>query len=108
MMLIGVGYAGDTLIQMRIGLDMIASKGLILDDIYSWHQGLNWYAHEEGWYLLVGAAYKIAGIAGVVGLSAIFNYTMAVVIFRKNLETVDPYIMLLVAAAGRYLSFTSV
>ena len=105
MMLIGVGYAGDTLIQMRIGLDMIASKGLILDDIYSWHQGLNWYAHEEGWYLLVGAAYKIAGIAGVVGLSAIFNYAMAGVIFKKNLETVDPYIMLLVAAAGRFLSF---
>lgn len=104
-MLIGVGYAGDTLIQMRIGLDMIASKGLILDDLYSWHQGLNWYAHEEGWYLLAGAAYKIGGIAGVIGLSAIFNYAMAGIIFKKSLETVDPYIMLLVAAAGRVLSF---
>ena len=104
-MLIGLGYAGDTMIQMRIGLDMIASKGLILDDLYSWHKGLNWYAHEEAWYLFVGSAYKIGGIAGVIGLTALFNYSMAGIIFRINLKKVHPYVMLLTAAAGRVLSF---
>lgn len=104
-MLIGLGYAGDTMIQMRIGLDMIASKGLILDDLYSWHQGLNWYAHEEAWYLFVGSAYKIGGIAGVICLTALFNYSMAGIIFKINLKKVHPYVMLLAAAAGRVLSF---
>lgn len=104
-MLIGLGYIGDAMIQMRIGMDMIATKGLILDDIYSWHTGLNWDAQSEGWYFLVGAAYKIAGIAGVIGLTAVFNYAMAGIILKINLKTVHPYIMLLAAAVGRVLSF---
>jgi hypothetical protein len=104
-MLIGLGYIGDAMIQIRIGLDMIATKGFILDDIYSWHTNLNWDAQSEGWYFLAGAAYKIAGIAGVIGLTAIFNYTMAGIAFKVNLKTVHPYIMLLIAAVGRVLSF---
>lgn len=105
MMLIGLGYIGDAMIQMRIGMDMIDQKRLILDDIYSWHQGLNWDAQEVGWYFLVGLTYRIAGIAGVIGLSAIFNYSMAAIVIKKNINTVNPYILIIVAAAGRYLSF---
>jgi hypothetical protein len=52
MSMIGIGYIGDSVLQMRIGLDMISSHGLIVDDIYSWHPGLNWVPHEEGWYFL--------------------------------------------------------
>ena len=105
MKLIGDGYIGDAILQVRIGLDMISQKRLIISDIYSWHQGLNWCPHEEGWYFLVGAAYKLFGLAGVIGLTAVFNYSMAGIIFKKNLKTVDPYILLLTAAAARFLSF---
>lgn len=105
MMLIGLGYIGDTTIQIRIGMDMIEQKRLILDDIYSWHQGLNWDAHEVAWYFVVGLAYKIAGIAGVIGLTAIFNYSMAGIVIKKNINTVNPYIIIITAAVGRYLSF---
>ena len=105
MNMIGQGYIGDSLIQIRIGLDMISSRGLILNDIYSWHEGLNWYAHEEGWYFVAGLAYKLAGIAGVIGLTAVFNYAIAGIIYKHELKTVDPYIMLLTSAAGVFLTF---
>ena len=104
-MFIGNGYIGDAMIQIRIGLDMIAKKGLIVNDIYSWHQNLNWYPHEEAWYFVVGLAYKLGGIAGVIILTAIFNYTMAAIIFKKNLETVNSYILVLTAAIARCFSF---
>ena len=103
--MIGEGYIGDAMIQIKVGLDMISTKGLVIDEIYSWHPGLNWCPHEEGWYFLVGLFYKIGGVAGVIGLTAIFNYTMAGIIFKHNLKTVDIYIILLTAAAGRILSF---
>ena len=104
-MFIGNGYIGDAMIQIRIGLDMIAKKGLIVNDLYSWHQNLNWFPHEEAWYFVAGLAYKLGGIAGVIILTAIFNYTMAGIIFKKNLETVNSYIMVLTAAIARCFSF---
>ena len=104
-MFMGEGYVGDTLIQIRIGLDMIKTHGFILNDIYSWHEGLNWASHEVGWYFISGAAYKLFGIAGVIGLSAICNYTMAGIIFKKNLDTVNSYILVLTACIARYFSF---
>lgn len=105
MAMIGNGYIGDTMIQIRIGLDMLAQKRMILNDIYSWHEGLNWAPHEEAWYFIVGLAYKLAGIAGVIILTAIFNYTMAGIIFKKNIPTVDPYVMVLTAVIARCFSF---
>ena len=105
MSMIGNGYIGDTMIQLRIGLDMISQKRMILNDIYSWHEGLNWAPHEEAWYFLVGLFYKIGGIAGVIILTAIFNYTMAAIIFKRNIPAVDPYIMVLTAALARCYSF---
>ena len=104
--MIGEGYIGDAMIQIKVGLDMIASKGLVLDEIYSWHPGLNWCPEEVGWYFFVGAAYKLFGLIGVIGLTAVFNYTMAGIIFKKNLDdNVNPYILLLTAAAARCMSF---
>ena len=105
MMLIGNGFIGDTMIQVRTGLDMIAKRGFIVDEIYSWHKGLSWCPHEEGWYFLVGAAYKLFGIAGVIGLAAVFNYTMAAVIFKENLKTSNPYMIIAACATARCFSF---
>ena len=105
MMLIGEGYVGDTIIQIRVGLDMIRTHGFILNEIYSWHEGLSWVPHEVGWYFISGAAYKLFGIAGVIGLSAIFNYTMAGIIFKENLKKVNPYMIVLACAIARFLSF---
>ena len=105
MMRIGEGYVGDTIIQIRVGLDMIRTHGFILNEIYSWHEGLSWVPHEVGWYFISGAAYKLFGIAGVIGLSAIFNYTMAGIIFKENLKKVNPYMIVLACAIARFLSF---
>ena len=80
------GYIGDAMIQIRTGLDMLSSHSLITEEIYSWHPGLNWVPHEEAWYFLVGLFYKIGGVAGVILLTAVFNYTIAGLIFRKNLQ----------------------
>ncbi|MBR2295126.1 MAG: hypothetical protein IJ869_05130 [Clostridiales bacterium] len=100
------GYNGDTMIQTKIGLDMIAQKRLILTDIYSWHEGLNWYPHEEGWYFLLGAAYKIFGLFGIIGVAAAINYAIAGVAFRKDYkEGIHPLIILLNAAIARFLAF---
>ncbi len=104
-MFIGNGFIGDTMIQVRIGLDMIAKKGFIVDEIYSWHEGLSWCPHEEGWYFLVGAAYKLFGIAGVIGLAAIFNYSMAIIIFKENLKTSNPFMVVFACAMARCFSF---
>ena len=103
--LIGYGYSGDTMIQTRIGLDTLAQGRLITEDIYSWHQDLNWWSHETGWCILVGIFYRLFGLIGIIGLTSIFNYLMAGIIFKKNLKTVHPLIMVLTAAIGRFLSF---
>ena len=107
MSLIGDGYIGDAMIQIRIGLDMIARHGILPGDIYSWHQGLNWVQQELGWYFLDGLFYKIGGIGGVIFLTAIFNYTMAGIIVYKSIKDfhVNPYIVILTACIARVYSF---
>ena len=102
---IGDGYVGDTMIQIRIGMDMLSHKSFLLHDLYSWHENLNWVPHEEGWYFLVGAAYKLMGLAGVIGLASVFNYAMGILIFRENLKITNPYMVVLAAAAARVCSF---
>ena len=76
-------YTGDAAIQIKIGLDCLSSGRFIPVEIYSWHEGLNWWPHEIGWYYIVGIAYKIFGLAGVIGVTAIFNYTIAAIAFKK-------------------------
>ena len=51
-------YVGDAAIQIKIGLDCLASGRFIPEEIYSWHEGLNWWPHEIGWYYIVGIAYS--------------------------------------------------
>ena len=71
------GMVGDTMIQIKAGLDTLSSGHFILDEIYSWHEGLKWTAHESGWYVLLGFAYKTAGLWGVIGVGCLFNYLTA-------------------------------
>lgn len=68
------GMVGDTAIQIRIGLDDLAQGKLITDEIYSWHEGLVFTAHESGWYLLLGIMYKLFKIWGVIAVGTLFTY----------------------------------
>lgn len=98
-------YVGDTAIQIKIGLDCIANGRFVPVEIYSWHEGLNWWPHEIGWYYIVGIAYKLFGLAGIIGVTAAFNYTLAGIIFRWNQKTVHPLIIVAIAAVARLFSF---
>ena len=68
-----VNMISDTAIQIRIGLDSLSSGHIILDEIYSWHPDLIFTAHEAGWYVLLGAAYKALGIAGVIAVGRTYH-----------------------------------
>ena len=98
-------YVGDVAIQIKIGLDCLSSGRLIPVEIYSWHEGLNWWPHEIGWYYIVGIAYKIFGLAGVIGVAAAFNYAIAAIAFKRYHSKVHPLIIVGVAAVARLLSF---
>ena len=98
-------YVGDAAIQIKIGLDCLSSGRLIPVEIYSWHEGLNWWPHEIGWYYIVGIAYKIFGLAGVIGVAAAFNYAIAAIAFKRYHSKVHPLIIVGVAAVARLLSF---
>ncbi len=98
-------YVGDTAIQIKIGLDCLSSGRFIPTEIYSWHEGLSWLPHEIGWYYLVGIAYKLLGLAGIIGVAAAFNYSIAGIIFKKYSKTVHPLILAGMAAVARLLSF---
>ena len=98
-------YVGDTAIQIKVGLDCLESGRFIPTEIYSWHEGLSWLPHEIGWYYLVGIAYKLLGLAGIIGVAAAFNYAIAGTIFKKYSKTVHPLILVGIAAVVRLLSF---
>ena len=98
-------YVGDAAIQIKIGLDCLASGRFIPEEIYSWHEGLNWWPHEIGWYYIVGIAYKFLGLAGVIGVCAGFNYAIAGIIFKKHSAKVHPLIIVAVSVVARLLSF---
>ena len=76
-------YVGDAAIQIKIGLDCLADKRFIPIEIYSWHEGLNWWPHEIGWYYIIGIAYKLLGLAGVILVAAAFNYSIAAIAFKR-------------------------
>ena len=98
-------YVGDTAIQIRTGLDCLSSGRFIPTEIYSWHEGLSWLPHETGWYYLLGIAYKLLGLAGIIGVAAAFNYSIAGIIFKRYSKTVHPLILVAMAAVVRLLSF---
>ncbi|MCQ2482626.1 MAG: hypothetical protein MJ153_03995 [Clostridia bacterium] len=101
-------YVYDTAIQIKIGLDSIEQHRLILKDIYSWHVGLNWIPHETAWYILVGGMYKILGLAGVILLTAILIYSMAVIIYRNLSSRCHTLVFFLSMAIGIYFSFPDI
>ena len=98
-------YVGDAAIQIKIGLDCINNARFMPVEIYSWHEGLNWWPHEFGWYYIVGIAYKLFGLTGVIGVAAAFNYAIAAIAFKKYQSKVHPLIIVAVAAVARLLSF---
>ena len=98
-------YVGDTAIQTKIGLDCINNARFMPIEIYSWHEGLNWWPHEFGWYYILGIAYKLFGLVGIIGVAAAFNYAIAAIAFRKYQDKVHPLIIVGVAAVARLLSF---
>lgn len=98
------GMVGDTAIQIKMGLDGISSGHMITDEIYSWHEGLHFTAHEEGWYFLVGFMYKILGIWGVILVGTVFNYLTAFTALSYFKDKAHPMIAALAVAATPFLS----
>ncbi len=98
-------YVGDAAIQIKIGLDCLSSGRFIPVEIYSWHEGLNWWPHETGWYYIVGVAYKLFGLFGVIGVCCAFNYAIAGIAFKRYSGKVHPLIIVLAACIARLLSF---
>ncbi|MBQ6303610.1 MAG: hypothetical protein IJK83_06240 [Clostridiales bacterium] len=98
-------YVGDAAIQIKIGLDCLSSGRFVPVEIYSWHEGLNWWPHEIGWYYIVGAAYKVLGLAGVILVTATFNYAIAGIAFKKYKDTVHPLVIVASAAIARLFTF---
>ena len=98
-------YTGDAAIQIKIGLDCLSSGRFIPVEIYSWHEGLNWWPHEIGWYYIVGIAYKLFGLVGVICVTAAFNYAIAAIAFKYYQGKVNPLIIVGVAAVARLFSF---
>lgn len=95
---------GDTAIQIRLGLDSIASGHMVLDEIYSWHEGLTFTAHEAGWYLLMGCSYKFLGIAGVILVGAVFTYLTAFFCLKYACRSsANPLVVAVVAAVVPFL-----
>ena len=96
---------GDTAIQIRLGLDSLAQGHIILDEIYSWHEGLIFTAHEAGWYLLLGTCYKLLGIAGVILVGTIFTYLTAFFCLKYASSTsAHPIVTAVVASVVPFLS----
>lgn len=71
------GWVLDCSIQIRLGLDAIAQGHFITDEIYSWHEGLVFTAHETGWYLILGLVYKFFKLYGVLAVNTLFVYGTA-------------------------------
>lgn len=92
------GWVLDCAIQIKLGLDAITSGHLITDEIYSWHDGLVFTAHETGWYLVLGFVYKFFRLWGVLALSALFTCGTAVTAVKYMRKTAHPLICLVVMA----------
>lgn len=98
-------YMEDTIIQVKTGMDCLKYHTFIPLERYSWHEGLNWIKHEVAWYYLVGIAYRLCGLAGVIGVAAVINYIIAGLAFKFNSKTVHPLVLIISACAARILSF---
>jgi len=97
------GMVGDTAIQIKLGLDGIASGHFITDEIYSWHPDLVFTAHESGWYLLLGGAYKLLNIWGVILVGCIFTFGAVITAVLYLRDKVHPLIAALVLVITPFL-----
>lgn len=94
------GWVLDCAVQIRLGLDAIASGHLITDEIYSWHKGLIFTAHETGWYLILGFIFKHFKLWGVLLLCSLFNFGTGVTAASHIKKTAHPLICLLVMVSA--------
>ena len=99
-----IGMVGDTAIQIKIGLDDIAARKLITEEIYSWHQGLVFTAHESGWYLLLGVMYKVLKLWGVILVGVFFVYATGYTAVKYTFGKAHPFVIAAVLAATPWLN----
>lgn len=92
------GMVGDTAIQIRIGLDDLLYGRLITDEIYSWHDGLTFTAHESGWYLLLGVMYRLFKLWGVIAVGTFFIYGTGFTALGYTKDKAHPFIVASVIA----------
>lgn len=90
------GWVLDCSIQIKLGLDAISSGHFITEEIYSWHEGLVFTAHETGWYLILGFIYKFFKLYGVLAVTTLFTFGTAVTAARYIKKTAHPLICLAV------------
>ena len=86
----------DCAIQIKLGMDGIDAGHMITDEIYSWHEGLVFTAHESGWYLIVGFLYKYLGVWGVLAVCSVLSCSAAIAAAMFSRKKVHP---LFIAAA---------
>ena len=94
------GWVLDCAIQIKLGLDAISSGHFITEEIYSWHEGLVFTAHETGWYLILGLVYKFFRLYGVLAVSTIFSFATAVTVANYIRKTAHPLMCLAVMVLG--------
>ena len=90
------GWVLDCSVQIKLGLDAISSGHFITDEIYSWHEGLVFTAHETGWYLILGLVYKFFRFYGVLAVSTLFSFGTAFIIANYIRKTAHPLMCLAV------------
>ena len=94
----------DTWWHVAAGQWIVAHGAVPDTDPFSWSMaGQPWAAHEWGAELLMAAAYRLAGWAGVLGLAAIAAALSAALLLRALLRAVAPgpaLLLLALAAAG--------
>lgn len=98
------GMIGDTAIQIKIGLDDLAFGKLLTEEIYSWHEGLVFTAHESGWYLLLGVMYKLFKLWGVIAVGTLFNYATGCTALSYNKDKAHPFTIALVIVLTQFLN----
>ena len=90
------GWVLDCSIQIKLGLDAISSGHFITDEIYSWHEGLVFSAHETGWYVILGFVYKYFRLYGVLAVNTVFTYATAFTAAAYIRKTAHPLLCLAV------------
>lgn len=74
---------GDILWGARAGTDFLSSGHIPRTDAYSWTaHGTTWIPNGWGWNVLLGIAYKSAGLAGIAALGIVAVGGLAILVGR--------------------------